>query len=312
MTNSTAAVARLRKYIPQPARYAELHGNFTLTDRDLEILTTVHRYRFLEARHIRALTTGSDQGITRRLQGLFHNKYLGRFVPPQRMRIDLDPGPPVIAYGLDAAGFRALRETGLVAHDHGAMPWNKSHTRRGLWFLRHRLLQSDFRCVLELAVRGTIGIDLLGWMEGEAARLKVSVPQKTTRHVGLAPDARFTVRFADGDRSVFLESDRGTEEHSRLVRKYQAYWWYVQSEEHRRSGGGPPRTTVLFVTTGEQRMENMIQSLRAMPKPNRSSQGGKGLFWFGCHHWYSLDQPDRILNASWRTVNATAQRRLAG
>jgi hypothetical protein len=36
-------------------RYAERYGNFTLTARDMEILGTVYRYRYLEARHIRAL-----------------------------------------------------------------------------------------------------------------------------------------------------------------------------------------------------------------------------------------------------------------
>ena len=99
---------RLRKFIPQPDRYAEKYGIFTLTARDLEILETVHKYRYLEARHIRALVKGSDQQITRRLQGLFHNRYVGRFLPPQRMRLDLEQGSPLIAYALDLAGARAL------------------------------------------------------------------------------------------------------------------------------------------------------------------------------------------------------------
>ena len=67
------AVSRLkglRKFIPQPDRYAERYGHFTLTPRDVEILEFVHRYRHLEARHIRALVGGSGQQITRRLQGL--------------------------------------------------------------------------------------------------------------------------------------------------------------------------------------------------------------------------------------------------
>lgn len=314
MTNSTAAVARLRKYIPQPARYAELHGNFTLTDRDLEILRTVHRYRFLEARHIRALTTGSDQGITRRLQGLFHNRYVGRFVPQSRMRLDLDPDPgaPVIAYGLESNGLRALRDSGFDSNDEASISWRKAHNRQGLWFLRHRLLLSEFRCVLELAVQSLAGVMLRDWAEGESVRLNVSTPGTRASRTGLVPDARFTLRTLSGDRTVFLEIDRRTEEHTRLIRKYDSYWWYLQSEEYRHSRGDPRRTIVLFVTTGEQRMENMVESLQRMSKPNRARQGGKGQFWFGCHHWYSLEQPTGLLNADWRTVKLCPGARLLG
>ena len=80
----------LRKFIPQPDRYAERYGRFTLTARDLAILELVYRYRYVEARHVRALVGGSDQQITRRLQGLFHNRYIGRYGRRERMRVELD------------------------------------------------------------------------------------------------------------------------------------------------------------------------------------------------------------------------------
>ena len=43
----------------------------------------------------------------------------------------------------------------------------------------------------------------------------------------LAPDAYFALRDHDEIRHFFLEADRSTEEHSRLVRKFRAYWWYL-------------------------------------------------------------------------------------
>ncbi len=55
MPTSKSRSTGIRKYIRQPDRYAKRYGNFTLTARDIEILETVYRYRYLEARHIRAL-----------------------------------------------------------------------------------------------------------------------------------------------------------------------------------------------------------------------------------------------------------------
>ena len=123
MNDETPQSRRLRKFIPQPHLYAARYGNFTLTERDLIILKQVHRFRYLEARHIHALVPGSDQQITRRLQGLFHNKYLKRHVQRFRMRLDLEPGSPLTAYGLDSRGARALSEysTGMRARQYGGL-----------------------------------------------------------------------------------------------------------------------------------------------------------------------------------------------
>lgn len=297
----------LRRYVAQPDRYAERYGNFTLTPRDYEILDLIYRYRYLEARHVRALVAGSDQQITRRLQGLFHNRFIGRYIPRQRMRMELDPGPPVVAYGLETRGARALRANTLVPGAGGdasePIRWRKAYTRRTEWFLEHRLMVSRFRCALELATHSAPLTTLSSWSDGDETRLRVRIPGSPPRTTVIAPDAIFTLVVSGATRRFFLEVDRGTEEHSRLARKFVAYWWYlhregtVASDDHRR------RTNVLFLTTTPTRVENMLLTLRRLPKPNRASHGGRGVFWF-------CDSPDllcssdhSVLEMKWRTAS---------
>jgi hypothetical protein len=298
MLTETARSKGLRKFIPQPDSFAERYGRFTLTPRDVKILDFVHRYRYLEARHIRALVGGSGQQITRRLQGLFHNKYLGRYARRERMRLELDPGSPLIAYGLELKGARALEHRGAAAAT-GVEPesprWRKEYTRRTEWFLEHHLMVSNFRCVLELALRETADAGLVMWSQRQDTWFRVLIPGERPRAVCLAPDAYFVLRQGDQIRHFFLEADRGTEEHRRLIDKFVGYWWYLQDSRFGSGRGGRARVNVLFVTTGEQRRENMIETLRRMPKPNRAVHGGKGVFKLVSESDYSISSLSPLL-----------------
>jgi hypothetical protein len=303
----------LRRYAAQPDRYAERYGNFTFTARDFEILDLIYRYRYLEARHVRALIHGSGQQVTRRLQGLFHNQYIRRYVPRLRMRPDLDPGATLMAYGLERRGARALQaHRARLAVERAGEPelvrWRKDYTRRTEWFLEHQLMISNFRCVLELALRGTPAVELIHWDQGQDTWLRVPIPGERTRFVRVAPDARFSLREAGQIRNFYLETDRSTEEHSQLLRKFVGYWWYLQSSAYQQAHPHPRRVNVLFVTTGYQRMLNMMETLTELQKPNRADHGGKGLFWFCRDKDYLIDDPPRILGPVWRTATKTDRR----
>jgi hypothetical protein len=311
MPIATTRSKGLRKFIPQPDRYAERYGRFVLTARDVEILEAIHRYRYLEARHVRALIGGSDQQITRRLQGLFHNCYLGRYARRERMRLELDPGAPLIAYGLELKGARAL-ERHRADHAVGGetvpepVRWKKEYTRRTEWFLEHSLMVAEFRCVLELALAAMPETTLLAWHQGKDAWFRVEMPGDPRRLARIAPDAYFVLRQRDQLKHFFLEADRSTEERRRLLRRLRAYWWHLQDQRFAGAQGGRPRVGVLFVTTSEKRLQGLMSTLQAMAKPNRANHGGKGLFWFLDGRHCMVEAPTLINSAVWQGLGRTA------
>lgn len=306
---------RLRKFIRQPDRHAERYGTFHLTPRDLDILELVFRFRHLTADHVRALTPGSNQQLGRRLAGLFHHAYLARYAPLDRMRFELNAGSPVMAYGLDTKGWRTLQQHGRVpaaqeldedVEDASeAQTWRKEYTRRTFWHLAHHLGISSFRCVLELALRDGAGqgLSLLDWDQSTAIRGEVSLKDKTVFRVN--PDAFFAIRDGSGGvRNYFLEYDRSSEEERRLALKFRSYWWWLQAPAYRDSHDDYQRVAVLFVTTGQRRMENMMATLARMEKPNNPPYGGKGWFRFCLEKDYELMSPASLLAPIWQTVTA--------
>jgi hypothetical protein len=275
---------------------------FTLTDRDLDILRAVAEYRFLTAEHLRQLIPGSGQGITRRLQGLFHTKHLDRLRAPVRVKL-LKPDElrPVIVYALATKGKEALLAGGSPEEEVG---WKPDWNLRGAAHLEHELMVSNFRVCLELALAGHPTAEMAGWLPDDQLKDSVTVekPKGRVRTVTyrVGPDGYAAVRVAGAHTNLFLEADNNTEEHHRIDYKARAYWFYLTRESaYWQKFEAPERRLVLFVTTSERRLENMMDTVTGIDEFH-----GRGLrqFWFTCESDFSVANPVSLLAPIWRVV----------
>ncbi len=271
---------------------------FQLTDRDLDILRAVARYRFLHSSHIRQLIEGSDKNIANRLKGLFEHAYLDR---PECQYDFYRPGggSSLAVYALSDKGARILSHHDRL--EYGArVSWAHKNRKVGRPFLEHTLAISDFAVGLSVAVAANPVVDLcdgpallarLPATQRDAAkpyRLSVPVIFKSTRQtIGIEPDYAYSLGFpAAGRRAYFLvEIDRGTMPversditQSSMLRKFLAYGAVWRSKLHT-SAFGWRNFRVLVVTNSAERAQNMHDTLHKLT-------GGKGspLFWFADRH----------------------------
>ena len=313
-----------RDHLPALLRSEALAGD-QLSNDYLDILEIVGRYRYVTADHVKTLLPGSERGIDRRLQQLFHHGYVSRLVRFQRLRVGLDFGSSKLAYVLDTRGWQALgRDRSEVA---STIKWRKDHTRRAELFIEHQLAIASFRATLEAALRGRADLELALWRQDDGLRHSFSYRDALTRKpitVNVRPDAFFVV--IEGRRALpfFLEVDMGSEDHSRLLDKFQRYYNYLRARKFADRYGeyNPSLIRVLFVMKeagkptkswrrGETEKFTRFQRIFLPRHDDPKLSGtlalvrGKGeeirrRFWFTRLDQYALARPSSILDPIWR------------
>jgi hypothetical protein len=199
---SVKRLPRFRRVKPRP---------FVLTARDREILGLVHEHRLLTSAQISALLGETSTHLLRRLQLLYHARFLDR---PRTQIEDLirNPGSRPMIYALGSAGAELL---GV-----------KVPKVPKLQFLDHALSVSAAIVAFTLACRAKGTVRVIPWSE----ILESKVPEETRRKrtpdswqvrlpghgpLGVAPDAIFGLHYLDRPEGAnrayfFLEVDRGT------------------------------------------------------------------------------------------------------
>jgi hypothetical protein len=240
-------------------RPAEPTRGGVLSERDLDIIEAILRYRFSPTSELSRLVGGHADVTQRRLRMLWERQLINRFAFPgfrthsefiyyldnrqglellvERQRIpEIDPQME--------EEIRLNREAGYA--DAVA---NGQHMKLG--FLQHSLMVSRLHFMLEMSSRNSEGqIELTAWEQGGQLRgNKVQVPELKSRRIEgtnnyewqeldrtyrlpVEPDALFTLRFHDRppeqQHSHFCyEADRGTMPMADMLKKFRAYYHFI-------------------------------------------------------------------------------------
>ena len=278
-----------------------------ITDRDLDILDAVLRYRFCSASQLVRLVGGNEDVTHRRLRYLWECQLLNRWAFPgirthSEFFYYIDSQAPVTL--LSERRSLEVHEQMLdeVANnrekDYGRAAYLGHHMQLG--FLQHSLTISRLHFCLEMACRKSGGkVALQAWCQGaQLAGRKVEVPQLKSSREGnqyfweesgeterlpVEPDAMFTLRFPTRPQEAqlahfFYEADRGTMNTTDMLKKFRAYFHFIKKQQrHKDAFGVHPIRAVLIETKDEPRGKRLMQLVHhpLVCGPNKKS----GLFW---------------------------------
>ncbi len=248
---------------------------FRLTDRDIEIIHAVNRYRYLRTGQIQRLLfpeNGSIQSCRRRLRNLsdLGHRYLAKIEP----YVQIGKGSAETAYYLDKQGEALLKEFGnpLISYTRRSSGQVKHH------FLDHALDLSEFRLVLERALlhhstitlhRFTADFEIKEHTQTALGKKSYKLyhelihPHHPQPFI-VYPDALIILAGKDEHHSkqrlYFLEIDRGTEGMKVIRNKVIGYALYSDQRVFAKFGKFA-RFRVLIQTHSEKRTENMRKAL---------------------------------------------------
>lgn len=258
-----------------------------ITERDIEVLRLLGRYRYLRSSHLHALAGGqSHKRFIERLGHLYHEGgYVDR--PAQQWQAINARYMPAV-YELVDAGEQLLVELG--AANRNLSPLLRKGRHGAIRQYRHDLMICDILASIEIGIRATGSLRFVSWPEilaspkmPEATRaaanpfaLPVSVTYSCPKTNAterwdkpLVPDAIFGIEYSSGGRKTYrffaLEADRNTEPVVRAnllqtsyLRKMLQYRAVVAQRTYL-TRFGLPNLLVLTVTTNEQHLRNIME-----------------------------------------------------
>ena len=295
---------------------------FKITSRDLAIVRSVYQHRFLTSVQITAIDGGSKQGVSRRLNLLFHSGWLDRprsqLLMPERINARCNHS---MIYALGNIGAKYLSaELDLPI---STVNWTaKNNELKSGFFLEHTLMVAQFMILVRLACRRMRGIEFISQDEiinyrtepilatdkelGFQVDLPLRQGQQKPFKLSVVPDAAFGLRFMGRSKGkneayFFVEADRATMPIRRSSLFRSSFYKKMIGYHHAWKGGVFEKTfhfrnaRVLTVTTSQERIDNMIEVGREMDTRKR----GLGMFLFVPQDILRLDEPEVVFRRIW-------------
>ncbi len=277
--------------------------NYGLTERDIEVILGVARYRYLKSSQVEHLYFPSKRVANRRLLILSEHKYLKRF----NVRELLGRRIKEYAYCLDKKGIELVSIKKSFNIDKGNISV-KQKPEKAI-FLTHLLDLNDFRICLEL-VCNDVNIELAKFTaDYDVERINGVIkretqestadPYDTEKTINFAPDATFILENASGKQALFfLEIDEGTEKimsekYRDFTDKLVAYAGYYKNKGFKRHGKHFTGFRVLVVTKNETRVTAYRRA--------SSKIGIKKLVWFST---FEKINKDTIFQKIWKVADS--------
>jgi Replication-relaxation len=282
--------------------------NGVITERDLDIIEAVLRYRFSPTSELVRLVGGNEKVTLRRLRQLWECGHLNRFAFPGTRNhseftyyLDTTKALDLLVQHGRAAEIHPQMEEEIRLNreaDYAGAVLRGQHMKLG--FLQHSLMISRLHFMLEMASRQSdSAIQLSSWRQGPDLRgHKAEVPEMKSRRVEgsntyiweehdnrtqrlpVEPDALFSLRFPNGRVSHFCyEADRGTMPLADMLKKLRAYNHFIKRQQkHKEAFGVHPIRAVLIETTDEARARKLMELVQHAAVIGEGKRAG--LFWF--------------------------------
>jgi hypothetical protein len=217
-------------------------NGFELQDGDIELLRFAHELRIAQVEHFRTLTGRSKLALWRRLRKLRERRYLASAARFMQQHI----------YTIGSAGVPVLIEQGYA--ERTLAEKRVRYRELNEIGLRHALHITNIHTRLLMLTRGT-PLKIAVWREGPALwdtvlpkKGKAAIPIRPDIYLGLQnmqrPEGKNMLHF-------FIEADRGTMSHERMVQKVIGYLAY--HDDHRFGQKYPGMKSFHVITVTETR-----------------------------------------------------------
>jgi hypothetical protein len=304
----------VQKRLPKSRRAPEAIAPLALTERSLEVVRAIARYRFLSTSTLVKLAVGNEDVTHRHLQSLYHRGIVSRLTIPRsghrgefiyflENAATLKEIAPRLAIEIDWEQVR-------INHERYSEAVLANHDGVGQFlFLRHELMISDFRASLEIACRASKGrVELARWEQGASIWRSVRLAPRLT--LPFRPDALLTLRLPNApegqqNANFFYEADRGTTSLPRFKQKLEAYLHFLKQGLHTEAFGIRKVRAVLVETITDERAEQCRDV--ASELADTELLAGM-LFWFATAKELSTDAQEEPFHPHWLTAGDRVQK----